>query len=268
MTWALAAQMVLGFGTSWYQSYIQKAQFDAQNIINQANADASNLVNRANADAANQVRTANNTFAAAQAALQNSQRSIANREKLSAFGDQWTALETNQNRILDAMTRGKLSAQLKAAANLGALRAESAARGVGGSSAAIMRSVASLAAGHQETQLRDNEKYVTYDALLQKAGMLRASVNSLDLGQNLASMDYGTNVAPLVQAPLNPGDFISPTRTALLSTLVQNSGDLVSLAGSWGSKNALQGINTSGAIGGSLGSSSNFSATTQYFNMA
>lgn len=227
--WALAANVAAGFASSWSQSYVQKAQYDAQNIINQGNTYAQNTVNTANADAANAVRKGNNQFQAALASLQDTQRSINNKEKLSAFGDRWNAAEVNQGRILDGMVRGSLATQLKSAANLGALQAQSAARGVGGSSAAVLRSISALSYGHAQTQQADNQKYVTYDALLQKSGLLRATVNSLDQGQALPNLDYGITVAPLAQAPLNPGDYISPAGNSLVSTLLNNAGSFATM---------------------------------------
>lgn len=202
MGWIQVAKAAANFFSAYNQSIVKRAQQDAQHEIDEANAYAQNTVNNANADAANTVRRANNDFQAAQAALQNSTRSLSNREKMDAFGRQYGAQVTNELRMLDSMSRGSLTTRLQASSALGALRADAAARGVGGGSASIMRSVASLGFGSAETVLADKTKQVTYDSLLQKQGLIRTAVLSQDLGVSLPSLDYGVNVAPLVQAPI------------------------------------------------------------------
>lgn len=202
MGWAAIAQAIAGFFITYDKSQIQRASDWANNRIAQGNANAQNTINQANADAANLVRSANNDFQAAQAAYQNNKRSITNQQKLDTIGRQSDALEVNSARQIDAMVRGRLSTQLQAASTLGAIRAGQAARGVGGSSANMMRGVAALAAGSAETTFKDKTDQITYDTLLRRQGLVRTAALSQDLGVSLPNMDYGVNVAPLVQAPI------------------------------------------------------------------
>lgn len=268
MSYAIAGQMAMSFFTGWSNAYIQKAQAQAQGTIDEANVYSANLVNTANADAANKNRVANNEFQSAQASLSNTQRSIGNSEKLRGMGTNWNAIETNLTRTMDSMVRGKLSAQLKGAATLGALRADAASRGVGGSAAAIMRSAASLATGAGLTTASDNQKYVQYDALLQKQGLLRSSVNSLDFGQSLPQLDYGVNVAPLAQAPLNAAQYINPVGAGVLSALGSAAQNWSSIGGSKGTASKgwdLSNLDTSKTTFGSLNTGTDFKASESYF---
>lgn len=268
MSYAVAGQMAMSFFTGWSEAYLQKARAEAQGTIDQANANATNLINTTNADAANKNRAANNEFQSIQASLSNTQRSIGNSEKLRGMGTNWDAIETNLTRTMDSMVRGKLSAQLKGAANLGAIRADAAGRGVGGTSAAIMRAAASLSTGASITTATDNQKYVQYDTLLQKQGLLRSSVNSLDFGQALPQLDYGVNVAPLAQAPINAAQFINPVGAGVLSAMGSAAQNWSSIGGSKGTGSKgwdFSNLDTSKSTFGSLNTGAGFKATESYF---
>jgi hypothetical protein len=204
MVWQIAAQAALQIYSSYQQARTTDKLQDAQSGLTKANVYSANTVNQANADAANLMRGASNEFSAAQTSLQNVLRTLGNQQKMYVYGQQYNAAEENAGRVMDSMVDGKLSAQLKGAATLGALRAQSAANGTGGSSTDIMRSIAALAQGAAETSAQDNQKYVQFDTLLRKQGLLRSAASSLDYGQTLPTMDYGINVAPLVQAPIPP----------------------------------------------------------------
>jgi hypothetical protein len=226
MIWPVLIGLAMTYASQSKQAAGNLAQLGIQDRLNKSNAVSTNIVNDANADAANLVRSASNDFQAAQAALSNTQRSIGNQEKMRAFGDSYAALQTNEVRVMDNMVRGKLSVQLKAASALGALRADAAARGVGGSSADILRATAALQLGSATTQLDDNQKYVQYDNLLQRQGLMRTAVNSLDFGQSIPNLDYGMNIAPLAQSPYLSGlNAPSPTTQALWGTLGSMSKD-------------------------------------------
>ncbi|AUG85432.1 hypothetical protein RsoP1IDN_31 [Ralstonia phage RsoP1IDN] len=194
--WMAAIGAVMGMANAQAQKEEQAAQQYAQKAIDQARADAANTVNTANAEGANKIRYATNDFEAAQAALSTTTRSIANQQKLQAFGEQYNALQVNIARQSDQMLRGRLVDQLQAASNLGALRADAASRGVGGSSAEIMRSVAALNFGSRETQSADMRQQLSYDQALQRSGMIRTAILSQDLTVDLPSLDYGFSSAP------------------------------------------------------------------------
>ncbi|WP_334166769.1 hypothetical protein [Achromobacter mucicolens] len=209
MVWVLAAQAAFQMGQGYMAQQSNDKLLGAQRTLTRANTAATNLTNQVNGDAANSLRAANNAFTAAQATLQNTLRSLGNQEKMRVFGQQYNSLETNQARVLDGMVRGKLAARLRGAATLGALRADAAARGVGGTSSELMRSVLSLQTGAALTTAEDNEKYVQFDSLMQKQGLIRTAVNSQDQGQSLPNLDYGINIAPVVLNPINQLDYQS-----------------------------------------------------------
>lgn len=202
MGWGAMAQGIANFFITWRQSTIERATKRAQNTITVANIDAENLINSANADTRNLLRKAGNEFQAAQISFASTVRSIKNQESARQIGQQMDTFETNVLRAADQMVRGRLGAQLQAAATLGALRADAAARGIGGTARELMASVASLQLGSAETQEHDKRKQISYDQALQKSGLVRTMYLSQDLGQELPSMDYGIDIAPVKQAPL------------------------------------------------------------------
>ncbi|BAG70393.1 internal virion protein [Ralstonia phage RSB1] len=194
--WMAAIGAVMSMANAQAQKEEQAAQQYAQKTIDQAKADAANTVNAANDAGKNAIRGATNEFEAAQAALSTTTRSIGNQQKLRAYGEQYNALQTSIMRQNDMMIRGRLTDQLQAASNLGALRADAAARGVGGSSADIMRSVAALNFGSKETLHQEQRANMSYDQALQRAGMIRTAILSQDLSVDLPSLDYGFSSTP------------------------------------------------------------------------
>ncbi|WP_394144577.1 virion core protein, T7 gp14 family [Burkholderia multivorans] len=198
---------ITGFMDSWLQAYMNKAISDAQGTIDNANTASQNLINQTNADAANQVRAANNGFVAAQASLSNLARSLSNQRKLDANADQENALTMNLVRLQDNAVQGSLDQQLKAAEQMGAVRAAAAANGVGGTTASMLQKTMALTAARARTQQDQNVAYQTYDMLRQRAGLAYNTIASLDEGQTFAPIDYNINVAPLVQSPLRASQF-------------------------------------------------------------
>jgi hypothetical protein len=235
MVWQFVAQAAFQIGSSYMQNIADEKLQRGQNALTKAGVYSYNTVNAANTDAANLVRAAGNEFSAAQASLQNALRSIGNREKMYVFGQQHNALEENEGRVMDSIVRGNLSTQLKGAAALGALRAQAAASGTGGSSRDIMRSVSALAQGAAITSAAENQKYVQFDSLLQKAGLLRSAASGIDVGQALPRMDYGVNVAPVAQVPINALDFSATPAVKAVTGWVANGG-AAKLLGSFGGK--------------------------------
>jgi ribosomal protein L17 len=207
MGWAALAGGIAGFMNTWGTAYVNKAAGDAQGMIDDANTYSQNTINRANADAANQIRKANNGFAAAQASLSNLTRSLRNNAKLDTAASQADAITTNIVRLTDAAAQGSLDSQLRAAEQLGAIRAAAASAGVGGTTASMLQKTMQLTSARAQTQADQRTAYQTYDMLAQRAGLLRSAVASLDEGQTFAPIDYNTNIAPLVQSPLRASQF-------------------------------------------------------------
>jgi len=218
------AQIAFKWVGNYMQARLQSAVNDAQKTTDEANTYSANLINQTNADASNKMRQANNGLAAAQAALGNLQRSIGNSNKLFAFGKQLDANSQNLVRLQDATVRGNLEQGLRASEQLGALHAQAAAQGVGGTTAAMLHETLALSAARQRTTSDQNAEYQTYDMLAQRSGLVRNMVSSLDQGQTFAPIDYSVSVAPLVQSPIRAGDFVpSAASQALLSTLSDSS---------------------------------------------
>lgn len=258
MGWAALAGGIAGFMNTWMDAYVNKAWSDAQGMIDNANTTSQNLINQTNADAANQVRAANNAFVAAQASLSNLTRSLSNQRKLDANADQENALTMNLVRLQDNAVQGSLDQQLKAAEQLGAVRAAAAANGVGGTTASMLQKTMALTAARQKEITDQNFKYQTYDILQQKAGLAYNTIASLDEGQTFAPIDYNINVAPLVQSPLRAGQF---------ATSVVGQAWLGAANGAMGSFNLKSSFGSSGSdIGsGTIGNTPGYSSAGVLF---
>jgi hypothetical protein len=274
MNWVLFAQYAASFAGNWAQAYLQQAAGKAQSAIDDANTYSQNLVNNANADAANEQRAANNTFVAAQAAFSNLARSINNNSKLDASADQQDAITENLARLQDQAVRGSLDAQLRSAEQLGAMRAQAAANGVGGTTARMLQKALELTAARAQTANDDALQERTYDMLAQRAGLLRNTMLSLDEGQTFAPIDYGHTVAPLAQSPVRASQFAGSVQSqALLATLGQNAGSLANLSiGGESSSTAVnanaQNVSTNNAVGsfdGLYTQSGNSAAGSSFF---
>lgn len=253
MGWAALAGGIAGFANTWLTAYAQKAADDAQKTIDDANTYSQNTVNQANADAANAVRNANNGFAAAQAALSNLTRSIGNQAKLEAGGKAEDAVTTNILRLQEQATKGSLESQLRSAEQLGAVRAAAAAAGVGGSTARMLQNTMALTAARAQTTTDENTQYQTYDMLQQRAGLVSNKIMSLDEGQTFATIDYNTNVAPLVQSPLRAGQFSNSVMSQAWLGAANGAMGNLNLQSNTGPK---QDMGAAGTIGNTSGFSS------------
>lgn len=221
----------LQFLGNYLQARTEKAAGEAQGIVD-----------RANADAANKVRWANNGFLAAQASLSNLKRSIDNQQKLYAGGKAAEAIDTNILRLQDQAVNGSLDAQLRAAEQLGAVRAAAAASGVGGTTATMLQRTMELTAARAQQATEQREQYQTYDLLQQKVGLVRNTIMSLDEGQTFAPIDYRVDLAPIRVSQFAP----SPFSQALLKTVTQSAGTLASMFGGGPSGGSSGGIGNTG----------------------
>jgi hypothetical protein len=205
--WAAFAQMFAGFVGGLGQQVVSQAADRATTTIDQANTDAQNLINQTNADAANLLRSSNNNFVAAQASMSNLLRSISNQNKQIAIGKQIDAVTTNIARLQDQAVRGNLAQQLQSASQLGAVRAQAAANGVGGTTAKMIQMTMQAGALSNQNATKTQQGYQTYDMLLQRAGLQGNMFSAMNEGQTFAPIDYTTNVAQLVQAPIRASQF-------------------------------------------------------------
>jgi len=205
MWWMAAIQVGMAVVGAVQKNQAEKGAAKSQQRIDKANAYIQNLLGQTNADAANAVRGANNNLAVAQTRLSSTLRSMGNQAKLEAGGDAINALNTNLVRLQDRAANGSLNQQIMAAEQLGAVQAQAAAMGVGGTSAAVLHQTMQLAQARAETAQNQQAQYQTYDMLAQRAGIKHNMVIALDQGQDFAPIDYGINTAPLAQAPFRAG---------------------------------------------------------------
>jgi hypothetical protein len=237
-------QGAVGAASGVYQGVIQNATNVATYTVQSAQTDASNLLAQSQADNDNLIRDANNVFVAAQASLTNTQRSIGNQQRATALGTQYNAQQTNMARATEAMVRGDVEQQIAAAGALGAMRADAAARGVGGSSAEIMRSTMKGTQGPMITGQQSRMQQISFDGVMQAAG-LRSNL--------ITSQDYGTTVAAMTYQKSIPTTYITPMKIPDL-TFTQMA--LMGAAGGGGFQQFSQKNNSSFSVGGYNGNGS------------
>ncbi|CAN7580366.1 hypothetical protein [Paraburkholderia hospita] len=248
-------QMIAGAASGVMQGMLQNAQNDAQYTVQSAQTDAANLLSQDQADNSNALRDAGNEFAAAQASLANTQRSIGNKQRADAIGSQWNSTVTTQGRVLDSMVRGNVEQQISAAQTLGAINADNAARGVGGTSADIMRMTMKQRNARLVTGQQTRMQQTSFDQLIQQSGLRSALLNSQDYGETVANLNY--------QAAI-PQTYIKPAKMPDL-TLGQMA--LMGVAGGGGFQQFRQGNNGSGSTvgysgSGGVGDSGNYSSSS------
>jgi hypothetical protein len=248
-------QMIAGAASGVLQGMLQNAQNDAQYTVQSAQTDAANLLSQDQADNSNALRTAGNEFAAAQASLANTQRSIGNKQRADAVGSQWNSTVTTQGRVMDSMVRGNVEQQISAAQTLGAINADNAARGVGGTSADIMRMTMKQRNARLVTGQQTRMQQTSFDQLIQQSGLRSALVTSQDYGETVANLNY--------QAAI-PQTYIKPAKMPDL-TLGQMA--LMGVAGGGGFQQFRQGNNGSGSTvgysgSGGVGDSGNYSSSS------
>jgi len=210
MSWVIPA---VAAGTQLVTSLLgNRAQKDAVR--------AQRKVDATNAAASNAVRRAGNGFSAAQAGLSNLMRSLTNQGNLREAGESVNALNTNLARLQDQATTGSLNQQIAAAEQLGAVRAQAAASGAGGTSSAMLHQTLQLAQARADTTREQNQQYQTYDMLAQRAGLISNMALAVDSGQSFANIDYGVDLAPYRAMPGNGlGDFLANGGMAALGNL-------------------------------------------------
>ncbi|HEF4776444.1 TPA: hypothetical protein SAP37_001441 [Burkholderia multivorans] len=263
--------MIAGAVVGQMQAVIQNAQNEADYRLKSAQTDAANMLSQDSADNNNKIREASNEFLAAQAALSNTQRSISNQNKAISIGAQTNAQVVNMARAQEAMTRGSIEQQISAASALGALRAEAAAKGVGGTSADIMRATMQTTTARLTTMQAIKGAQMSFDQVMAAAGMRSNLITSQDYGATVAAMNYQKSIAQTFIAPERVPD-ISPTQAALMGAaggmgfqqFRNSSGGTVGSLGvgdtpNYSSQSILNGVNSfsdswsSGSSGGSGG---------------
>ncbi|MCA8098652.1 hypothetical protein [Burkholderia contaminans] len=207
--------MIAGAGVGMMQARLQNAQNDAQYTVDTAKTTASNLLSKSSAENNNMIRDANNEFLAAQAALSNTQRAIGNQNRAIAIGAQTNAQTVNMARATEAMTRGSLEQQIAAAAQLGAMRADSAARGVGGTSADIMRATMQTTTSRLTAMQATKGAQMSFDQVMAAAGLRSNLITSQDYGQTVAGMNYQKDIPQTFMAPEKMPDITAAQGAAM-----------------------------------------------------
>ncbi|MBP0714516.1 hypothetical protein ABXK61_14490 [Burkholderia sola] len=207
--------MIAGAGVGMMQARLQNAQNDAQYTLDSAKTEAANMLSKDSADNNNMIREAGNAFLAAQAALSNTQRSIGNQNRAIAIGSQTNAQVVNMARATEAMTRGSLEQQIAAAAQLGAMRADSAARGVGGTSADIMRATMQTTTSRLTAMQATKGAQMSFDQVMAAAGLRSNLITSQDYGQTVASMNYQKDIPQTFIAPEKMPDITAAQGAAM-----------------------------------------------------
>jgi hypothetical protein len=150
------------------------------------------------------------------------------------------------------LVRGNLEQQFSAAATLGAVRADAAARGVGGSSADIVRAAAAGRNARLVTGQKTQMAQTTFDDVMAQSGLRSNLIEAPDYGNTVAQLNYQTSIATT---------YFKPTRQADLSDA---QAQLLGAAGGGGFQQFRQG--GAGSGGGALSYSQNQDGSVGFSN--
>ena len=153
-------------------------------------------VAKAKYEQSRETRVASNKLKASQGTLADWSRSLGNRRKMQAA-------EANYNRGMESLvheigqgTKAIANVGLQRAAEVGALNAQAAFSGVGGSSVELMETLTSLqmatTESEQQKSLENMAFYGKYDA----ASVIRDAAMSYDMGRTIQGFDYGWESEP------------------------------------------------------------------------
>lgn len=207
--WAAAADVGLGL---------------AGGLASMWTSSANNKVAAANADAQNIVRKAQNQERAARTGLAATVRSINNQRTLTAAGDAQRAVTETLLRTADDFTNNRVEAGIRDMEQLGAVYARAASAGVGGGSVQALAYSIALSQARQEERDINQFGQVSYDLLMQRAGMARTAVESLDLSNDSAGLDYSVSTGKVSSG----GDW-----TSLVTGLAGKASSIQLLLADW-----------------------------------
>lgn len=161
-------------------------------------------LSRAEAAANNKIRQANNLRANVDADLTNWTRSVQNQRRMEAAGNAQLAGVTNLLRSRDQQTNESLESRLSAAETIGALAANAALSGTGGSSIDGMERAVRLRDQRSQHYADKQAGLVDYDALAQIAGIVPQAASGMDLTVTQANQDFGHDVGQFDPLPPTP----------------------------------------------------------------
>lgn len=159
-------------------------------------ASAKRRVQQAQADAENAIRDANNKIRASESALSATIRSINNKNILRQSGEQANALAATAARSAEAFSAGRFERGLREQEALGAVVAQSAARGTLGASADAVGAVTALRAARLEQLAQEQQDTAQYDLLVQRTGLVERGIQSVDTRPVAFSQDLARNFGP------------------------------------------------------------------------
>jgi len=187
------------------------------------NAYSKNAAAEAAAESANKIRDAQNMVERSKRSLAATVRDINNDRLIEAGAKQLDTLTTNAIRMQDSMTNGNFEQSIKDAERLGAVSAQAAASGLGGTSIAAISSTAASQVARAGQSRAERQGDATYDASQATVDVLANALKQTSTGPLTANIQYGRNVAT------PGGDGIAG---ALLRGLIDKKASLVTLLGS------------------------------------
>src|SRR5690606_32922459 len=200
--WAQMAAMGLSILGGINQYNLARAQYKAQKTIDDANWEASETI-----------RKASNELGRAQGGLKNWMTSVSNQRLIEAAGDQYNALGENIARHLDQAATGSLQRRVQASEQLGALTAQAAAAGVGGSTSALINGTLRPRTATVNHEIEKQQGQATYDMLAQRAGIMSNAYDSWDYTFVADTANHMAATKPIRVAP--------DGTSALLNTLAR-----------------------------------------------
>lgn len=190
MVWVTAAMMGLSILSGMGQSKAARAQARAQATVTRAETAANEVI-----------REASNVREGARASLGEFIRSMNNQRIMEAAGAQYNQLGETVVRTLDQAVKGGLSRQVAAMEEVGAMAAQAAWAGVGGTTVDLIDGTLRLRNAMIEQDVARQEGYMSYDMVMQQAGIMEAGIQNLDYSQMTAAINSQQPIAPYIHQP-------------------------------------------------------------------
>lgn len=165
-------------------------------------------------------REANNISRAAGSSLADFVRSLNNQRVSKAAGEQYNYLGENMMRVMEQSTSGTFSRRIEAAEQAGAIAAQNAWAGIGGATADMIDGTMALRDSIIDAQAEQNQNYMTYDMVRQRAGVVSSGIESLDFTQAFAGIDTKSSIQKHVHKP-GWDNILTSTALGVAPTLIQ-----------------------------------------------
>lgn len=195
--WMQIAQMGLNVLSGAANKKLEYETYKSQRILDKAEVNASN-----------KIREANNELGNAQASLTNWMRSVSNKRLIEAAGEQYNAMGDNLSRMSQQATTGSLQRRVQAAEQMGALTAQAAAAGVGGSTVDLINGSLRLRNAMLNEEIEKQEGNATYDMLMQRAGVMDNGYSQWDYSYNAATSNFMSTQMPIRVEPDDPSNYL------------------------------------------------------------